>query len=238
MVPMKFICLTNRILRWSLIIFLLEPGHAPAGTPSAPEVAPLYVIDNVPLTDAIRNVARQMELNIILDPNVPGAAIVAGRRSKEPLISNRWTNTSPEQVLRSILKSHQLILVTNTSTTVARIAPGSVAVWPVSPMVAGIESDTNKPVPLIVIDGVPLLDALVNFCRQAGLTVTFDPGMSQAFESDCEVHVRWEDLTVRQGLAALLDNYGLVLKEDPSTGTARIRSRNRQPRKETNLFGR
>jgi hypothetical protein len=104
-------------------------------------------------------------------------------------------------------------------------------------MVLGIESDTNQPVPLIVIDGVPLLDVLVNFCRQAGLTVTFDPGMSQSFESDCEVNVRWESLTVRQGLAALLDNYGLVLKEDPLTRTARIRSRNRQPRKETNLFG-
>jgi hypothetical protein len=237
MVPMKFICLTNRVLPRSLIVLFLTLAHAPGGVSCASEAPVLCVIDNVPLTDAIRNVARQMELNFILDPNVPGAAFVGGRRSKEPLISNRWTNTSPEQVLRSILKSHQLILVTNPATTVARIAPGSVAVWPVSSMVLGIESDTNQPVPLIVIDGVPLLDVLVNFCRQAGLTVTFDPGMSQSFESDCEVNVRWEDLTVRQGLAALLDNYGLVLKEDPLTRTARIRSRNRQPRKETNLFG-
>src|SRR5437879_2702402 len=42
-------------------------------------VLPLIVIEEVPLPDAIRNLARQMNLNYILDPRVPGSNFGPGR---------------------------------------------------------------------------------------------------------------------------------------------------------------
>jgi hypothetical protein len=164
--------------------------------------------------------------------------LARNRPFKETLISGRWTNATPEQALRGILKTNQLIIVTNPATTVARIAPGSIAVWPVNPEVAGIANDAGEQIPLIVIDEVPLLDALRNVCRQAGVRPAFDADVVEAFEYDCEVYLRWESLTVRQALGALLDNYGLMIKEDRSTATARIRFINRSQRKQTAGFGR
>jgi hypothetical protein len=220
----------NRVLL-GMLVLLLGAGHlsrARADDSTPPGGHELVIIENVPLTDAIRNLTRQMELNYILDPHVPGVAFGPGRRVKQPIISRRWTNATPEQVLRAILRENQLILVTNLATTIARIAPGSVAVWPVNPGVAGMEGDTNQPVPLIVIEDVPLLDVFKNTCRHVGRTAIFDPDVSEAFAEGCEIQVRWENLTARQALGALLDNYGLMMREDPSTGMARIRFKNRQ----------
>ena len=184
--------------------------------------APLSEMDGVPLTSAIRNLAREMGLNIIIDPRVPGAGFGGGRRLREPIIRARCPNMSSEQELWALLREHQLILVTNPVTTVARVAPGSTAVKPVpANVVVGVE--TNEVIPLIVIDDVPLMDALRNVGRQAGLEVTFDRKLTRAWEYDSEIAIRWENLTVRQALAALLDNYGLVIVEDPTGASAEVR---------------
>ena len=226
-----------------LLLSFLGAGHstcARADDSIPPGGHELVIIENVPLTDAIRNLTRQMELNYILDPRVPGVRFGPGRRVKQPIISRRWTNATPEQVLRTILRENQLILVTNPVTTVARIAPGSVAVGPVNPGLAGIESDTNQAAPLIVIGDVPLLDVFKNTCRYVGRTAIFDQDVSETFAEGWEIGVRWENLTARQALGALLDNYGLMMREDPSTGMARIRFKNRQQagilREESSFF--
>jgi len=185
------------------------------------------VMDRVPLREAIRSLTRQMGLNHILDPGVPGADCNPNPELEAPRISKRWRNASAEQALRSILKDHQLILVTNPVTTVVRIAPGSVAVRPVSASLVG-PPDTNGFAPLIVIDDVPLVDALRNVTRQCGLKVDFDPAVLAAFEYDSGISIRWEDLTVRQALYALLDNYNLSMTEHPATGNAWIRFRKRR----------
>jgi len=183
--------------------------------------APLSEMDGVPLTSAIRNLAREMELNIIIDPAVPGANFGGGRRLREPIIRARCPNMSAEQELRALLREHQLILVTNPVTTVARVAPGSRAVKPVPANTVGVE--TNEVVPLIVIDDVPLVDAIRNLARQAALEVRFDQKVMRALECDSEVSIRWENLTARQALAALIDNYGLVMVEERTSASAEVR---------------
>src|SRR5467141_2378234 len=45
-------------------------AQAPAPAPNVSEPVPLIVIDEVPLTDAIRNLARQSNLNIQFDPRI------------------------------------------------------------------------------------------------------------------------------------------------------------------------
>jgi hypothetical protein len=41
------------------------------------------------------------------------------------------------------------------------------------------------------------------------------------------ISIRWENITARQALAALLDNYDLVLIEEPGAASARITLKSR-----------
>ena len=40
--------------------------------------------------------------------------------------------------------------------------------------------------------------------------------------SDYDISIRWENVTATQALAAILDNYGLLLVQDPGSATAKI----------------
>ena len=72
---------------------------------------------------------------------------------------------------------------------------------------------SEAPLPLIQLDNVPLPDALRQLARQARMNVILDPRVSQAPYRDIKVSVRWENVTAREGLIALVDNYDLVLVE-------------------------
>src|SRR6185503_8101488 len=64
-----------------------KPDKPEGVTPAAPgagEVVPLIVIDEVPLTDAIRNLARQSNLNFQFDPKITS--------SNQPNVSIRFEN--------------------------------------------------------------------------------------------------------------------------------------------------
>jgi hypothetical protein len=86
-------------------------------------------------------------------------------------------------------------------------------------------SETQSPAhPLITLKDVPLKSAIEQLARQADLNHV---SISKFKETDSSggpilVSVRWENITARQALLALLDNYDLVLVEDPITGSARI----------------
>ena len=121
---------------------------------AADTVVPLIVIDKVPLTDAIRNLARQAGFNFILDPRVPGSGFAAGGLVPEPSITVRWENVTAQEALSALLAGHNLMMVTNPATTVTRIAPAVQKVRPVPASRVG--SDTNAPIPLVVMDQVPL----------------------------------------------------------------------------------
>jgi hypothetical protein len=70
-------------------------------------------------------------------------------------------------------------------------------------------------VPLIQMENVALTEAIRNLARQARLNVLLDPRLSQAPYSTMTVSIRWENVTPREALIALLDNYGLMLVESP-----------------------
>ncbi len=184
---------------------------------SKAERIPLIQIEGVPLTDGIRNLARQANLNCILDPRIVGPS---GMFRKEPTLTVRWENITAEEALQKVLKTHQLTLVANPATTVARIIPANVIARPV-PM-SQLENDKTKPVTPINIDDVPLYDAIQHLARHSGLNVTIAPEIKQAMDRRLPVSVRWENITPRQGLMALLDNYDLILIEPDSSSAARV----------------
>jgi type IV pilus assembly protein PilQ len=103
---------------------------------------------------------------------------------------------------------------------------------PATPSDAADASTAAQPgtlIPLIVMDDVPLTDAIRNLARQAGLNYMLDPkigygqiGPDGKAVAQPNVSIRWEQITAEQALTALLNNYSLQLVEDPKSKIARV----------------
>jgi len=108
------------------------------------------------------------------------------------------------------------------ATTPAIEAPGQTAPVPV----AAREGETNaaakgdETVPLIVIDDVPLTDAIRNLARQSNLNFQFDPRVTSSNQPN--VSIRFENVSAQEALTAVLENYGLVLVKDTKSKIARV----------------
>lgn len=95
-----------------------------ADTNNAPTVAsiPLIEFQDVPLTVAIENLARQAGINYLLDPKIGyGQPDQNGQIKVEPTLSIRWENVTAEQALLALLNNYDLQLVEDTQTKIGRI---------------------------------------------------------------------------------------------------------------------
>lgn len=103
----------------------IEPVAATPDTaaPASPDaVIPLIQFQEVALTTAIDNLARQAGLNYILDPRVPyGQPDATGKPGPQPNISIRWENLTAGQALNALLTVYSLQIVDDPKTKVARI---------------------------------------------------------------------------------------------------------------------
>jgi type II secretory pathway component GspD/PulD (secretin) len=99
------------------------PEAARPASPAQPgAVIPLIVMDDVPLTDAIRNLARQAGLNYLLDPTIGFGQIGPdGKPMPQPSVSIRWENITAEQALNALLNNYTLQLVEDPKSKIARI---------------------------------------------------------------------------------------------------------------------
>jgi hypothetical protein len=192
------------------------------------EVMPLISMDDVPLRDGIRALVRQDGNNFIFDPAVLNSfASADGRFSREPHINSRWTNVTAQRALDDLLKAYQLTMVTNPVTSVARIAFTTQGVTPVPAGQLG--NDATAVMPLISMEEVPLIDGIKNLARKADLSYILDPSLidrasqtGQRALLSSRVNIRWEKITLKQALVALLDDYGLVMVQDPGDAAVRI----------------
>jgi hypothetical protein len=100
----------------ALVVPAVSTTNAQAQGPES--LIQLIVMEEVPVTDAIKNVARQAEIPYVMDPSV-----IFQEGQPQPLISARWENLTARQALLSILSSYDLDLVEDTRTGVARIIP-------------------------------------------------------------------------------------------------------------------
>jgi hypothetical protein len=73
----------------------------------------------------------------------------------------------------------------------------------------------DEVIPLIEMENVRLTDALRQMARKARLNVILDPRLSTAPFNEMTVSIRWENVTAREALTALLENYDLRLVEMP-----------------------
>jgi type II secretory pathway component GspD/PulD (secretin) len=105
-----------------------NPAAAQPSTPTTPppaqpgSVIPLIQFQDVPITTAIENLARQAAINYILDPNVGyGQPDEKGVVRVQPNISIRWENLTAEQALNALLNNYGLQLVEDPKTKIARV---------------------------------------------------------------------------------------------------------------------
>ena len=94
---------------------------------TAPESAaistiPLIQFQDVPITTAIENLARQAGINYLLDPKIGyGQPDQNGQVKAEPTLSIRWENITAEHALMALLDNYGLQLVEDPKTEIARI---------------------------------------------------------------------------------------------------------------------
>jgi type II secretory pathway component GspD/PulD (secretin) len=143
--------------------------------------------------------------------NTAGASADAATNAPAEATANAATNTPAEATTNAMVE-----VSTNTAGT--------------EPSPSTTAAATNVTViPLIVMDDVPLTDAIKNLARQAGLNYMLDPKISYG-QPDSKgviavqptVSIRWENVTAEQALAALLNNYNFQLVMDPRTKIARV----------------
>ncbi|MGH7993733.1 MAG: secretin N-terminal domain-containing protein, partial [Limisphaerales bacterium] len=105
-------------------------NNAPAETtgeatnaPAVPVASiPLIQFQDVPLTTAIENLARQAGINYLLDPKIGfGQPDQSGQVKAEPTLSIRWENVTAEQALRALLDNYGLQLIEDKTTHISRI---------------------------------------------------------------------------------------------------------------------
>jgi type II secretory pathway component GspD/PulD (secretin) len=92
----------------------------PAGGPVA--TIPLIQFQDVPLTTAIENLARQADINYLLDPKINyGQPDEHGQIIPEPTLSIRWENVTAEQALLALLDNYGLQMTQDPRTKIGRI---------------------------------------------------------------------------------------------------------------------
>ncbi len=101
---------------------------APAAAEAAPPppapgaTIPLIQFQDVPLTTAIDNLARQAGINYILDPKVGyGQPDERGQVRTQPNISIRWENLTAEQALAALVATYGLQIVDDPKNNIARV---------------------------------------------------------------------------------------------------------------------
>jgi type IV pilus assembly protein PilQ len=94
---------------------------AATDTNAAPEVTVIRFQD-IPITSAIENLARQAGINYLMDPKVGyGQPDASGVTKPEPSLTIRLDNTTPEQALLAVLDNYGLQLVEDPKTKIDKI---------------------------------------------------------------------------------------------------------------------
>ena len=90
--------------------------------PSAPPSIPLIQFQDVPITTAIENLARQAGINYLIDPKIGyGQPDQNGQIKAEPTLSIRWENVTAGQALMALLDNYGLQLSEDRKSQIARI---------------------------------------------------------------------------------------------------------------------
>lgn len=181
----------------------------------------------VPLDTAVQNLARITGWNFFIDPQLTTG--VDGQPKLLPALDIHWTNTTAAAAIMRVAQENHLVLATNAATGVLRIVGEKRIFHPVNPALLG--AGTNSVIPMIRFADVPLGDALKFFINAAHLPVTLDPRVTgdappqpPDFKTPFQpqVSLSWQNLTARQAIVELCEEYDLILVKGETAGSTVI----------------
>lgn len=205
--------------------FVITAGQPVHGQDQA---IPIIQMQSVQLATAIENLGRQAGLNYILDPKLAGPTLGPDGKYVPPTsVTFRWENLTAKEALTRLLGEHELRAIESPVSSVTRIAftnqPTRIAdgTW--------VASGTNATIPLIQMEDAPLDRALTQLAEKAQLTLVLNPRLSSPSfvpgkppTPKPTVSMRWQNLTARQAIAALCENFDLTITRDTKSGATHI----------------
>jgi len=100
----------------------VEVTAAPVEVDTNAPIIPLIQFQDVPLSTAVDNLARQAGINYIMDPKVGyGQPDERGVVKAQPNISIRWENITAEQALNALIQTYGLQLVKDSKSGISRV---------------------------------------------------------------------------------------------------------------------
>lgn len=161
--------------------------------------------------------------------------VVSNATMTSSTISNSPAQTSGSSNSPVMTTSNEPPSGTVSNETVAATNPPATAIETnAPPAVEAAVTNAPEAAPAAVVlpiqfQDVPITTAIEALARQAGINYQLDPKIGYG-QPDAQGHVtpeptlsiRWENVTAREALLALLDNNGLQLVEDPKIKIAKI----------------
>ena len=186
-------------------------------------ILPLIKFQDVPITAAIESLARRLEINYIIDPQLFLATDARGRALAEPMVTFCLTNVGGKETLKRTLNLRRLTLVENPATHIARITRSGqpthlIDASLLDPPTNSMVLRTNENIHLICFADATLDVALENLLRRGG--VNADLNFPDAVPV---LSVRWENVTAKQAVIALCENYNLSITKNEKTGIIQIK---------------
>jgi hypothetical protein len=199
-------------------------------------IIPLIKMRDVPITKAIESLARQADINYIITPNLYSTTDSDGDGVQEPTVNLNVQNDTALNVLNRIFSQHNLIMTEDPVTTVERITRSDETLNVVDASL--LEMNTNIPtlhtnivIPLIQFQDVPLDVGLEALIQQCEIKIELNPRINGAsltgkyFDPMPTISMSWKNITAKQSLLALCQNYDLIFVKDDATGVIEIEPR-------------
>jgi hypothetical protein len=220
-----------------------EPAPEPASPPliarPGPDRISVSFDSEFPLLAAVTNLADQASIKFVLAPELMtnGVPIEALNR---PVGVVRYENVTARQALDTLLSQNNLVIGRREGFPGTIVAPKDSNVVPLP--VEGndlAEGEMDSPELQSFFDPnkeVPLITAIQMLGRLAKLNILVDPRLKTGFTRQVGTNMvevpavatntvslsAYGGVTPRQTLDAVLNNYGLVLLQDPKTGFAQV----------------
>lgn len=199
-------------------------GSRPAGpaaiTADADAPVPHVVFDDVPLLDAIQQLAREAKVSFQADPG-----LFDPTNGPPPNVSLRWETVTYRGALDTVLQNYGLALVRMEGTPVLRLTrtlPPSQE-WPFEVCdiaTMPLPASADERLSTVTVDNAPGMDAIKIVARQAALNYLIDPSLSSALSTN--YLLRLTNVTLRAALKRILADNGVALMGDKTTSIYRI----------------
>ena len=189
--------------------------------PNSLNQIPLIEFEDVPITVALENLARQAGFNYILDPQIGyNQPNENGQIKPEPTISVRWVNIMAEQAFATICKNYGFTTVKDTNADVVFVRQKA---HDLKFMDSSFYANDTNIIPVVEFTGMPMVEALKGLAKQARIKCIFgtrienvEPGLS----------IRWQNITATQAFAAVCENYDLNAYRFPNSSDVDVEPAN------------